>query len=236
MGVLAREREGAADVLLAELPHVDSVDRHAPLGRVEEAEEEVRDGRLARAARPDERDPAPGLETEVEVGQRWRVGGRIAGGHGLERDRDRPMRERGGLAGIGDERPPVDELEDAPAGGERRRELARSSRERRHRVERRQGERERRDEHTVQRSGVVGGDRDGEDADDGEPGDEHGKRVREPGDECVAPGESRELAIAARSRARVSLRGRTRRARRAAQELDDLGGQLAASRSLTPAG
>ena len=67
MRVLAGERERAADVLLAVLAQVAAGERHAALLRVEEAQEQVRDGRLAGAARADERDAAARLEREADV-------------------------------------------------------------------------------------------------------------------------------------------------------------------------
>ena len=75
--LLAGEREGAADVLLPVLAHVAAGDRDAALLRVEEAQQEVRDRRLAGAARPDERDPRAGLEPQVEAA-RARAGPRRA--------------------------------------------------------------------------------------------------------------------------------------------------------------
>ena len=74
---LAGEGERAADVLLAVLAHVATRDRDAPLVGVEEAEEQVRDRRLSRSARPDERD-APA---------RARAGGRRSGAPAAPRPR-----------------------------------------------------------------------------------------------------------------------------------------------------
>ena len=83
---LARDRERAPHVVLAQLTHVSAADSHpAPLG-IEKAQQQVRDRRLARAARPDERDPPPRLQPEIEAGQRGRLTRRIAGGHALERN------------------------------------------------------------------------------------------------------------------------------------------------------
>ena len=67
VGFLAGQRERAANVLLPVLAHVAAGDRDAPLLGVEEAQEQVRDGRLAGAARPDERDPPARLEAEVDA-------------------------------------------------------------------------------------------------------------------------------------------------------------------------
>ena len=85
MRVLARERERAPDVLLTELSHVAPRKRHAALFGIEEAQEEIRDGRLAGSARPDERDPPTRVEPEVEVAERGLVARRVTGGHAFER-------------------------------------------------------------------------------------------------------------------------------------------------------
>ena len=114
--LLPGERERAPDVLLAQLarrrgpPIVDA----ARLG-IEEAQEEVRDGRLPRAARPDERDPPARLEPQVDAVQSARLVRRVASGHALERDgdaaRSAPGRGSPGraIAGVA-----VGQLEDAP--------------------------------------------------------------------------------------------------------------------------
>ena len=52
-------------VLLAVRAHVTAVERHAARLRVEEPQEQARHRRLARAARPDQRDPAAGREPQV---------------------------------------------------------------------------------------------------------------------------------------------------------------------------
>ena len=66
MSVLPGERERAADVFLRVLANVAAVDRDSARARIEEAEQQVDDGRLSGAARPDERD----------VAARARAGGR----------------------------------------------------------------------------------------------------------------------------------------------------------------
>ena len=87
MRLLAGEREGAADVLLPVFAHVAAGDRDAAPLRVEEAEQEVRDRGLAGAARPDERDARAGVEPEVEARERGPVAARVARRHALEHDR-----------------------------------------------------------------------------------------------------------------------------------------------------
>ena len=98
------------------------------------------------------------------------------------------------------------QLEDARAGCEGRRKLACGCRERRHRVERRQGEqRERRHQHAIERPRVVRGDGERQHADECQAGDEHQGCVGDAGDECVAAGR---VGGAPRRRTRLA---RTRR-------------------------
>ena len=67
MGFLAGERERSSHVLLPHLPHVAAADRDSSGLRVEEAEEETGDGRLAGAALADERQAATGLDPQVQA-------------------------------------------------------------------------------------------------------------------------------------------------------------------------
>ena len=217
---------------------VDAVDRDPARPRIEEAQEKVRDRRLPGAARADERHPAA----------RARAGGRSRrapaslpdGYAAVTPSRATVTCPRGGacrLDRIGHPRLAVGQLEHAPSGGERRGELARRARERRDGVERRQREeRERGDEDAVERAGVVRGDCDGQHADRREAGHEHGQRVREPGDESVATAEAHELTVGrADARERVLLPAVGDELGCAAQELDELGRQLAPRRRLAPA-
>ena len=123
------------------------------------------------------------------------------------------------------------------AGCERRRKLACGRRERRHRVERGQGEqRERRHEHAIERPRVVRGDGEREHPDERQPGDEHQGRVGDAGDECVPPAESAELRVGGRdTRERVVLATVRGQLGSAAQDLRELGGELTPRRGLPPA-
>ena len=200
--LLAGERERAAHVLLPVLAHVAAGDRHAPLLGVEEPEEEARDRGLAGAARPDERDPLPRLEPEVDAAQRRRGAVRVARRHALERDgagaagRERAAGSRdAGSVSVGSRtRRPRRESTRAPvpppAAGDG--------------VERREREqRQRRHEHAIESSRLVGRDRHREDAYDREPGDEDRERIVEAGDERVAAAEAGELRSSERMRASV---------------------------------
>ena len=125
-------------------------DRHPASLRVEEAQQQIRDRRLAGAARPDERDPPARLQPEVEAGQRRRLARRIAGGHALERDGRRELGHGTRPGRVPDRRLAVDQLEHAPAGRERGRELDRGRPQRQDALERREREqRDRRHEHPV---------------------------------------------------------------------------------------
>ena len=152
VGVLAGEGEGAPQVVLTELAHVATRESHTAFLGVEEAEQEVRHGRLADAARPDERDLPARLEQQVEPAERRWPAGLVAGGHSLERhgrgqrrrqaearrDRARPARGRRARTRAG----PPRSWPRAPGGGLKRCDA----------LERRQGEqREGRHEHPVER-------------------------------------------------------------------------------------
>ena len=67
MRVLAGDRERAAHVLEPVAAQVAAVERDRARARVEEPQQQVDDRGLAGAARPDQRDPAAGLEAEVEA-------------------------------------------------------------------------------------------------------------------------------------------------------------------------
>ena len=83
----------------------------------------------------------------------------------------------------------------------------------------------------------MGGDGDSEHAHDGEPGHEHGEAVGEPRDERVAAREARELRVGPPDRRELLLLAAVDdELGGAAQELDELGGQLAARRSLAAPG
>ena len=118
MGVLAGDRDRPPDVVLAVVAQVAPGQRHpAELG-VEEAQQQVDDGRLAGAARTDERDPLSRFEPEADaVDGRTRLA-RVAGAYVLERNRERPPWSAGaGRGGSRDGGFELGELEDPPAGG-----------------------------------------------------------------------------------------------------------------------
>ena len=74
MRLLPGDRDRAAHVILAVVAQVATGERHPPLLGVEEAQQQVGDGRLAGAARTDQRDPLARLEPEadvVEAGRAW---------------------------------------------------------------------------------------------------------------------------------------------------------------------
>ena len=208
----------------------------AALG-VEEAEEQVRDGRLPRSARPDEGDALAGLELRSTPSRT--AGSARRSGRSRPRARPRPARSRpalelGGsvIAGLRS----VSSSTRAPAA-----RVAGSSR-----AAAGSGATASNEESassasvaTSTRSSVpvvVRGDGDREHADDRQPGDEHQSRVGEAGDEGVAPAESAELRVGGTRRGeRVVLPTVRDELGSAAQDLDELGGELAARGGLPPA-
>ena len=143
MRVLSRDGDRAANVLLSILAHVATAERDAAGLGVEEADEQVRDRRLAGAARPDERDPAAWLEPEIDAVEREWVARRVARADAFERDRERLRRERHGVVGVCDRGLAVGQLEEPLPGCERLGQLSRGLGERLHGLER--GEREQRE-------------------------------------------------------------------------------------------
>ena len=122
MRLLAREGEGAANVLLTVLAGIPPCDRDDPVLGVEEPEQEVGNGRLAGTARPDQRHSAPRVEAKVEALEHGEaLACRVARRDALERDdrcgwrcgEGRHRVTNGGLA--------VGQLEHAPPGRQRRR-------------------------------------------------------------------------------------------------------------------
>ena len=144
------------------------------------------------------------------------------------------MRRRSWVGRIGHRRLALRELEHASSGRQRRGELARCSREGRDGVERGQSEEcERRDEYAIERGFVARRDGQREDADRRQARHQDRQRVGDPGDERIAAAEAQELAIGlTNARERVVLAAVGDELGSAAQELDEIGGQLPASRGL----
>ena len=201
-----------------------------PASGIEEPEQQVDDGRLAGAALADQCDAAAGREHEIESVQHgWAAGG-IPRGHVLERDGGRGRR-RSGRLGVGDRARPLDQLQHAATGGDRGGELLRRGGERRHALERcEREERDRGDEDAIERARRVRRHRDREDAHRRQPGDEDEQARREPGREGVAPRDARELGVGLPDALDALGAGAVEdELGSAAQELDEVGGQLAAA-------
>ncbi len=238
MRLLPCERERAADVFLPERAEVAPVEHDAALLRVEKAEQQVRDRRLPGAARADESDTLARRQPQLDVLHGGCGRARVARGHILDRHRDRCDRRGGGVGGVSDPGLARRQLEDPPSGRECPHELARGAGERSDRLEggERQ-ERERGDEHAVERARLVRGHRDGEHDDRREAGDCDRSCVGQARDEPVATGEADELAVGGPD----ALQGLVLAAvcdelGRSAQQLDELCRQLPASGGLSPAG
>src|SRR5215471_5387017 len=92
MGVLTGDSDRTADVLLSVLAQISAAEHHAPSLGVEEPEKQVRDRRLAGAARADQRDLTTLVKTEVEVVQgRW-LARHVAGADAFEGELERRRR------------------------------------------------------------------------------------------------------------------------------------------------
>ena len=186
---------------------------------------------------PIERDSLSRLQAEVEPLEHRCLLGVVAGGHTVEGDVDRPPGRRRGPNRVHDRRASIGELEHALAGGERRRELTRCSRQRRDRVEGREREqRERRDEDAVERARVVRTDREREHHDGGQAGDEDECPFDDARGQRVAPREADELTVGRPHTAdRLILAPVGDELGSTAQQLDELRAQRAPRRGLTPA-
>ena len=234
--VLAGERERAPDVVLPELADVAAAERDAALLGIEEAQQQVRDRRLAGAARPDERDPPSRLEPEVEAAQRRRLARRVAGGHALERDGRRQLAAR--AAARRDRGPPARGRPARARDGRRRAcSRARGGRPQRQRRRRTRPARAARASPRAPGRAWRACAATAQHAGDGQPRDQDRQAVGEPGGEPVAAAEAGELVAArAHARERVLLAPVDDELRRAAQQLDELGGELRPGRRLAAPG
>src|SRR6185369_6810152 len=83
-GVLADEGDAASHLVEAQLAQIAAADRHPAAVRVVEPEQQPRDRRLARAARPDDRDPLARAHTEAQLDVRRTPGSGIGERDALE--------------------------------------------------------------------------------------------------------------------------------------------------------
>ena len=196
--LLTRERERAADVLLAQLSHIAPADRDPARLRIEKAEEEPGDGRLTGSALADERHPSARREPEIEPVEHGRPARLVADGHVLQRHgggRRWPERR----LGVSDQHRSVDQLQHATSRGQRHTELPGRVRQRQHRLER--GEREERgggDEHAIEPFVRMRRDGERQHRRRRQPG--HDRRGRRPAlNRCVAACVAREPAVRLRT-------------------------------------
>ena len=115
--VLAGDGDRRAHVLLAVGAQVVSRERHPAMLGIEEAQQQVRDRRLARPARPHERDPPARVEPQGEAVERRRLAGRVAGADVFERDWQRASRERERVGRVGHGRLAIDQFQEPPSAG-----------------------------------------------------------------------------------------------------------------------
>jgi hypothetical protein len=102
MRLLTGHRDRSANVILTVVAQVAAGQRQPPLLGVEETQEEVGDGRLARTARTEERDPLAGLEPEADIIDGRTGLTRVPRAHVLELHGER---RRGAGAGCADRAP-----------------------------------------------------------------------------------------------------------------------------------
>ena len=107
--LLRHDAELAAERLDGHVAQVEAVDAHAPRGRVVEARDELGDGRLPRAGRPDERHRLAGVDVEVDVAQH-RDRGVVPERHADELHVALDQRERRGVLRLLDRRVRREEL------------------------------------------------------------------------------------------------------------------------------
>ena len=238
MRVLAGDGDRPAEVVLPVVAQVSLAERDAPPLGVEEAEEQIHHGRLARSTGPQQRDPAPGFEAEAEAVQHEWLLRRVTSTHVVERHHERRRGDGGRLRGVGNRGLPIDQLQYPPAGAERRRQLAGHRRQRLHRLEggeREQGEH--RDEHAIELTPRVRTHREREHDRHRQAGHQHAEAVSNAGGQRIAAADSHERLIGG---SQASERGGVAAVhdelRRGAEELHQLGREHAASRRLPPGG
>ena len=192
---LAGEGERAPDVLLPVLAQVPSRQGHATFLRIEEAEEEVDDGRLPRPARPHERHPPSWIEPQVDAVERGLLLVCVAGRHGLESE----VAGSGGGAGRGGSaicgaRSVSSRIRRPEASRDGK--LTRRPGQRRDGFEGREGQKgEGRHEHAVELTGVVRRNGHREDARRRQSGDEEESASASPVRERIAPAQASELGV-----------------------------------------
>ena len=239
MRLLARDPEVPADVLLRVLADVVAGDRHAAGVRVEEAEQQVRDRRLARLRSDRRARPcAPG----ASVRRRSRTIGCSPRVRAPSRLPARPS-PRAAVAGSGSSGSSTAGLRSMSSSTRRPTRASPTARARPRRAGRpRRTTRARAARASRRGRGrappLVGrADADREDPGRRQARDEDRERVPEPGGERVPAAEARELAVElADPRERRLLPAVDDELRRAAEELDELGGQLAARGGLASSG
>ena len=222
MRVLPGHGDYPADILLAVHAQIVPGEGHPATLRVDEPQEQVRHRALARAARAEERDPAPRLEAQAEAVERRRLARRVARADVLELDDDGSRRQRQRLLRVGDRRLPGRQLEHPSAAGEGRTELAGRLRKRLNRLEGGEGEqRQQRDQHPVEAARGVRRDRHREHADDRGPGQHQPEPVSGSVGERGSSRNPDELVVGGANAAQAIVLAAVRRNLRAARERFD---------------
>ena len=237
VGVLAIERHPRSDVLMTQGQVVLAAERHAAVIGVEEAHQQGRDRALARARRADQRDLPSGATRRSTSRSAHDASSRVREADALERD-GRIRRQRRRFGRLEDRRPSPGDLEQPLARSERLTELERRRRERNDALERRHREqRHRRHEHTVQGSDLRRVDAEGEHADHGEPGDDHAEPFDEAACDRAPSRATGELAVQFLDPCDgIAVRSQDEELGTAAEDVDELGGELGAHRPPAPLG
>ena len=171
--VLARDGDQAAHVLLAVAAQVLAVESHAPALRVDEAQEQAHDGRLAGSAPAEQDDAPPRFEAQAEAVERGSLVAAVAGPDVVELDRERLLRGGERKRGVDDARDAVGQIEHASAGRYGRLQLAEGLGQGLDGLEGgERDERQQRDQHTVETSLRMCLNADREHADQGRARDE----------------------------------------------------------------
>ena len=129
-GLLQHRADVATEIGERQLAQVDPVERDAAPVGVVAAQEELRERRLPRAARPDDRDLPAGCEAQVDPAQRGLFGAVVGEPDLVEADRPDGPAEHVRLLRLGDRGPLVEHLDDALGarrGGEQRVRQAREA-------------------------------------------------------------------------------------------------------------
>ena len=229
MRILCVEGDRRSHGVLTELPHVVAAEPDVAEVGIDEPHEQLGERALPGARSPDDRHPAAGRETEVDVPEAPRL--LVAAVERCVVDLDRARGgSGGGVGGIDHRGFAARDLQESTPGAEGRSQRDRGAGERGRRLERRerrQGERGDEDPVEVAVDRREGGD--GEHADHGESGDQDDAALRDAAEDGVAALQRTQLPVeAADAIEGLSVGSHRDQLRRPSEHLDELRGQLRA--------